>query len=121
MAAATNISPTSCRDVQSDNQMNNFIAKMDTVSKIEKYVTYQETPLRSFQEHVENTYAKAIERLENGTYTDFTLNEKEILGIIDNLTTFIDVHTLNVVHDTVSDHLNCLSQVSGYHCSLMPG
>ena len=87
------------------NQMLNYVNKMDVVDKITKYVQHRNIPLLGFEDQVEQTYSETIQKLEEGRFNNFLLNEKDIIGIVDNLTQFTDVDQLNVIHDSVSDHI----------------
>lgn len=94
------------------NSINNFIAGMDAIEKLEKYRKYMNIELIGFEQSIEDRYSKSAKRLENGTIKyGYELDKDDLLDIIDQVSkvnfknqvkTFED---LNILYDKNADKL----------------
>lgn len=95
------------------HNVNNFIAGMDAIEKLEKYMKHKNMAILGFEQCVEDRYAKTMRRLDNDTWKyGYELNKDDILEVIDQISkvqvnvdkvkTFED---LNVYYDKNVDKL----------------
>jgi hypothetical protein len=82
------------------NTMNNFIANMDVMDKLTKYVTYKQIDLIPFERSVETRYLKTKQRLENDIGIH-QITQDDIIEIIDELSKMSDnVEDFNIMYDS---------------------
>lgn len=98
------------------NNVNNFIAGMDAIEKLEKYIKHKNVELLSIEQSVEDKYSNTVQRLENDSWKyGFELKTDDLLDVIDqvskihlrslednNVKSFED---LNIVYDKSADKL----------------
>lgn len=66
-----------------NNTMNNFVANMDTVEKIQKVLQYQNRKPLSFNSHVEKALQCKVDELKNGD--DVLLSNNDIFDLVDKV------------------------------------
>lgn len=94
------------------NNINNFIAGMDAIEKLEKYTKHMNIELIGFEQSIEDKYSRSAKRLENGSIKyGYELDKDDLLDIIDQVSkvnfkdqvkTFED---LNILYDKNADKL----------------
>jgi hypothetical protein len=91
------------------NTLNNFIANMSPIDKINKFTDYKQINLVDFETSVEEKLAPKAKRLEIGHYKHgFALKDYQLLEIIDYVSKVSDgndFEDLNVVYDQMRDKL----------------
>lgn len=87
------------------NVFTNIINKMDPVHKVNKYVTYKNMALVNFEQSIENKMARNIRRFQEGSMSNYTLDRKTIVDIIDKLTAFKDIEHINLIYDVAPGQL----------------
>lgn len=88
--------------VNNYNILNNFVVKMDTLSKIDCLLDYKDQPLIGFEDGLEKYFEYRINRLDNDKYhTPYTLDQDRLISIIDDVTKIDRNHIekLNVIFD----------------------
>jgi hypothetical protein len=72
------------------NIMNNFVANMDVVQKLQQLTQYKQLEVMDFESKVEDTYHRDIQRLESNSFKrDFMLKNSDFYDIVDTLTQVI--------------------------------
>lgn len=90
------------------NTMNNFIANMETMEKLVKYLSYNNMELIDYDRDIETKYQKHAKKLENNLYKDFALGRDDLYDIIDHVSKVKDdndMNGFNVLYDTKFDEL----------------
>lgn len=97
------LTPTINQTINNYNTMNNFIANMDTVEKIQKLMQHQQTYLLDFDSHVERTFQPHVEELKSNVDVDkVELGTDDIVDLVDVVTKVSaqsDLDAFNVVYD----------------------
>lgn len=91
------------------NNVNNFIAGMDTIEKLQKYIKHKNIELIGFEQSIEDRYAKTVHRLENDAWKyGFELKKDDLFEVIDQVSKIHKLKTfedLNIVYDKTADKL----------------
>lgn len=90
------------------NTVYNYIAGMDVIEKLTKFLDYKQINLLDFEESIEERFsAKARRLVENkNTKYSFALDQNDILQLIDNIskiTSDDDFEYLNIIYDNKHD------------------
>jgi soluble cytochrome b562 len=87
--------------INNNNTVINYIANMDTVSKITKYIEHTGVPLIDFEQSVEDKFDKKARKLEsNGYRHGFSLKEIDFLEIIDEISNVhAKIEEFNIMYD----------------------
>jgi hypothetical protein len=99
---ATSITNNINQIINNNNTINNFIANMDSVKKLTKFISFQDTELLEYPETIENTFSKRIKKLENGTSNFLVLDKHNLLEVVDQVTSLVTDETLenlNIIYD----------------------
>lgn len=96
------------------NNITNFIAGLDMVDKLSKYMKHKNIDLICFEQSIEDKYSKTVKRLESDSWKyGFELKRDDLLDIIDQISkvelTVDSVKTfedLNIYYDKNADKLN---------------
>jgi hypothetical protein len=102
------------QNINNNQQINNFINKMDTFEKIETLTNRADVPLITFNEQIEKDFEKNISMCDT-VETDLdrlTLRKTDIINIIDKLTKSETIDTLNVVYDKTPNKLSIFDEGS---------
>jgi hypothetical protein len=67
------------------NTVNNFVANMDFMDKLTKYITYNNIDLIDYSEQVEQKYERTRKRLEKNMMRDYKLTMNEFMEILDEV------------------------------------
>lgn len=91
-----------------NQQINNFISKMDPFDKLNAYIEQTQIKMLPFETQVEEQYENEIGKCETieTRLNDFSLTTSKILEIVNQLTTSKNVDTLNVVYDKAPNKLS---------------
>jgi len=96
---------TSVNQIINGNQtMFNFVCSMDTVTKIQSCVHYQNKELVGLTDFIENKYLVQKEEMENGK-GDHQLEMDDLLNTIDGVTKTKQPEEMNIVYDSSTDKL----------------
>ena len=68
------------------NNINTFIAGMDAIQKLEKYMKHMNVELIGFEQRVEDRYSNTVHKLENDAWKyGYELDKDDLLEIIDQV------------------------------------
>jgi len=87
--------------INNNNTVINYIARMDTVNKINKYIEHTGIQMIDFEQSIEDKFDEKAKKLENNAYRHgFSMSENDFLEIIDEIS---NVHSkieeFNIVYD----------------------
>lgn len=104
------VKPTINQTINNYNTMNNFIAGLDAIEKLEKYMLHQDTKLINFEDTVEDKFADHAMHLDNNDLKyDCKLRKQHLLEIIDEVSKVCTkkhkLRDFNVMYDTQLDKL----------------
>jgi len=93
--------------INNNQQIINYIAKIDPMQKLETYIAHTNTELLPFENKIRKQYQDDMEKCEtmDTRLMDFSLDTHEIMNIINTLTTPNGIDKLNVVYDKTPDKL----------------
>ena len=91
------------------NQINNFVARMDPMEKITKFVEYNNIRLLDIDHLIEQTFEDKVIKLEGKVYRDFSLDHHNLLEVVDIITSCGSIDKLNIFHDNTSNRLKIYS------------
>lgn len=84
-----------------NNTVNNLIASMDVIEKLNKYAEYNNIEIQDFEECVEEKYSSKVKKLENNRFKyGFSLKQQDLLDIFDEVTNKSSVEDLNLIFDS---------------------
>lgn len=91
------------------HNVNNFIAGIDVLDKLAKYIKHKNIDIMGFEQAIEHRYSKTVERLESDTWKyGFELKTDDLLDVIDQVSKVNKVKSfedLNIYYDKNSDKL----------------
>lgn len=98
------------------NNVNNFIAGMDAIEKLEKYTKHKNIEILSLEQSIEDKYLNTVQRLENDSWKyGFELKKDDLLEVIDQVSKIHlksmednsakSFEDLNIVYDKNADKL----------------
>ncbi len=95
-----------------NQQINNYIAKLDSINKLNAYLEYHNQALNQLSLQFENEYGDTRRNIENDTksISHFKLSTDDIIGIIDKATCANDVLNMNVLYDKPTDRLKIFDE-----------
>lgn len=95
-----------------NQQIHNYIAKLDSNYKLNAYLDYHNTSLNQLSSQLENDYGDTRRSIENDTksISHFKLSTEDIIGIIDKATCANDVLNMNVLYDKPTDRLKIFDE-----------
>lgn len=95
-----------------NQQINNYIAKLDSVNKLNAYLEYHNQALNQLSSQLENEYGDKRRSIENDTkpISHFQLSTDDIIGIIDKATSANDMLNMNVLYDKPTDRLKIFDE-----------
>jgi hypothetical protein len=86
------------------NTMNNFIAGMGALDKLNTLMSYTKTSLIDFNDSIEHKYARKVKKLDaNGFPHTFQLDQQQLLEIFDDVSRACNAKSLrdfNILYDT---------------------
>ncbi len=93
--------------INNNQQIINYIDKIDTKQKLETYIAHTNTELLPLEDKIKEHYQDDIEKCEtmDTKLIDFSLGTHDIMNIINTLTTPSGIDKLNVVYDKTPDKL----------------
>ena len=78
--------PSTSTIIHQYNTINNFIAGMDAVEKLTKYMQYSQKTLIGFEQSIDDQFSRKVKRLEMDGYKyGFQLNSQDLLDVIDDI------------------------------------
>ena len=94
--------PTINQIINNNNTIINYIARMDTVCKINKYIEHTRIPMIDFEQSIENKFDRKAKKLECNSYRHgFSLKETDFLEIIDEISNVhAKIDEVNIVYDS---------------------
>jgi hypothetical protein len=83
------------------NTINNFVANLDTIEKIQKYMTHQQLSIIDFESMIESMYETQVDKLVNDKFRfhTFTLGNSDIMNIVNEASSAKEIENLNVIYD----------------------
>jgi hypothetical protein len=100
------------QQINNNQQINNFVSKMDTFEKIRKLNDKATTSLLTFDEQIQKDFEDDIysfSMVETGL-DELSIRKGNILGIIDKLTKYDNMDTMNVVYDKTPNKLSIFDE-----------
>ena len=100
------------QQINNNQQINNFVSKMDTFEKIAKLNDKAATSLLTFDEQIQKDFEDDIysfSMVETGL-DELSIRKGNILGIIDKLTKYDNMDTMNVVYDKTPNKLSIFDE-----------
>lgn len=98
------------QQINNNQQINNFITKMDTFDKIEKLTARAEVQLLPLESQIEEEFHNNIKLYDDITidFDRVAMHKTDLLNVIDKLTksTLNSIDTLNVVYDKAPNKLS---------------
>lgn len=96
------------QQINNNQQIINYIAKLDTRSKLDTYLEHTQTNLLPFEVQIEEQYKDQIEKCEDieTRLESFSIKTPNILDILNTLTTSSNADTLNVIYDKTPNKLS---------------
>lgn len=96
-------------NINSINQINNFVTQMNPTEKLNTYMEYNNMETTNFEDMIETKYKKDIRRLESDSYRyPRQLKKADFYDIVDDLTLLstATMDNLNTYYDEKSNRLN---------------
>lgn len=90
------------------NVFQNILTRMDPIDKITEYIKQKEIAMVDFEQNIETSFAHNINRLQSASYHKFTLQQKNLLDIVDRVTAFDDIQNMNMIYDERGNQLKVL-------------
>lgn len=86
--------------IQNNNTINNFIANMDPIEKINKYITFKNIDLADYGDTIENNLRDKVNLLENKR-NNITIDSNGLLEIVDQVSSLAshNIEDFNVLYD----------------------
>lgn len=86
--------------IQNNNTINNFIANMDPIEKINKYITFKNMDLIDFGDTIENGLRDKVQLLENKR-NDIAIDANGLLEIVDQVSSLAkdNIEDFNIIYD----------------------
>jgi hypothetical protein len=96
------------QQINNNQQINNFVSKMDTFEKIETLTSRAEAPLLPFDEQIIKHFEDNINMCDvvDTDLEKLSLRKADIINIIDRLTKSETIDSLNVVYDKTPNMLS---------------
>ena len=98
--------PTTIQIINTLNQQNNcinyYIANLDPIEKLNKFISYKESDIIPIEDRIENKYGNIISKLENDKFKyGFELDREALLNIVDDISLVISENSedMNIIHD----------------------
>jgi hypothetical protein len=110
--------------INNNNTINNFIANMDSVEKLTKYITFKDTTLLEYPETIKNKFSKIVTELENGTSNFLVLDKHNLLEVINQVTSLVIDETFenfNIIYDEKFNRLKLYESGKWTDSLLMTG
>lgn len=87
-------------NIQNNNTINNFIANMDPIEKINKYITFKDMNLYDYGNTIENSLRDKVQLLENKK-CDVTMDTNGLLEIVDQVSSLAshNMEDFNILYD----------------------
>ena len=82
--------------------VNNYIAALDAIEKLNKYMTYTEKNIVTYEERIENKYKKDVYKLENDKFKyGYELDRDALLNIMDEISqvSVENIEDMNIIYD----------------------
>lgn len=82
--------------------VNNFIANMDTMEKLSKYISYTDKNMISYEERIENKYKRNVYKLENDKFKyGYELDREDLMNIMDEISqvSMENIEDMNIIYD----------------------
>lgn len=85
------------QQINNTNVIQNYVASMDVVEKLEKYMAYNNTSINSFEKTIEDRYNKKSRYLERDQ--GLNLSTEDLIGIVDKVSVAKDPSDFNIMYD----------------------
>lgn len=82
--------------------VNNYIAAMDAIEKLNKYMNYTEKNLITYEERIENKYKTDVYKLENDKFKyGYELDRDALMNIMDEISqvSLENIEDMNIIYD----------------------
>ena len=92
--------PTITNIINTNNTINNFIANMDPIEKINKYTTFKNIELSDFGDSIENSLRCKVRLLQNKR-NDIAIDNTGLLEIVDQVSSLAshNIEDFNILYD----------------------
>jgi hypothetical protein len=91
------------------NMMNNLLANMDVIDKMNKYMGYKNLELVDIDDKIEEKYIYQVKKLETNKYKNFYMSIQNMLEVVDTVTCMCDIEKCNVLYDEKLNKLRIFS------------
>lgn len=102
--------PTFIQNIQYNNTMTNYIKNMDSVDKIGKYLEYNNSETKCFEEYIGDLFNNLIDNLKENKFKcgTYDINEDRQLEIISDVSKLRSgkLENMNVFYDEKTKELN---------------
>lgn len=95
--------------------INNFINTLDHLSKLEKYCSYKDINLITFEDQVCNTFSKKCAELDNYNNIKFSLSQDQLIESVDQVTKACSIEENNIYYDTKIDKIKVYETFKNKH------
>lgn len=87
--------------INNNNTINNYVASMDAVEKINKYLSFNDISLLDYGDTIENKFKTHAKRFEEGKSDHLALDKYGILDVIDQASSLAnqEFQNLNILYD----------------------
>jgi hypothetical protein len=96
------------QQINNNQQIINYIAKLDTRSKLDTFLEHTQTNLLPFEVQIEEQYKEQIDKCDDieTRLESFSIKTPDILEILNTLTSSTNADTLNVIYDKTPNKLS---------------
>ena len=99
--------PTIIQNIQNNNTINNYINKMNTFDKLEKFMNYKQLETVSLEEDIENKFARRIDNMKGDTFKyGYDLGNNRLFDIVDEISKIRNFSDMNIIYDEKLKELN---------------
>ncbi|NDE91507.1 MAG: hypothetical protein EB059_10315 [Alphaproteobacteria bacterium] len=107
VAPVVPVAPTVTNQISTHNTIVNFIAGLDSISKINKYAEHNDIELVDFETQVEQKYKRNAHKfLNDGFSNNVEFNEGHFIEMISDVTEASSPSNISIVYDKGSDTLH---------------
>lgn len=96
------------QQINNNQQIINYIAKLDTKTKLDTYLEHTQTNLLPFDVQIEQQYEEQINKCDDieTRLESFSIKTPDILEILNTLTSSSNADTLNIIYDKAPNKLS---------------
>lgn len=104
-----NETPSLTQTININNTVVNYIANMDVLGKLQKYVDYKNLELVDFEKYVEQRYAKINNKLQTNSIKYIEFKRDDFLELIDEVTNILNGKSMEYFNMMYDSRINKLA------------